>query len=456
MDTLEADPRRRRPVGAAVRESLALAEAEGRKPPARDKVEDAVFQLGKLAELLPPGTPATGPAPPPDPAVAVQLEARKKAFLKDYEDKPFELAYMVVQAAKDPRRPDPRPDVLRLWLSLLRPEKGKPPDYEELHILELLSNLEVKDPAKEWRDVVGPAVELAEEAAQAHAELDPCPAGPLTDRLRKAAQKSDELRQAAEDALLNASSADRAKAVKRLDAAPSSGRSYESLRKDAASLRAALRCRDDALTLLPGYAAYLEHEPGRETDWKQAVEETRLLREVLAKPPGGGEGPPSEWFRETDAQTRSLRDSLNRLLRPMNSRLPTLIPPSPKAGAADAEDMRAMLRLPALSARGSGRALGGVARIGRPIEPGRRRAVRSRRGTAPPAGRGEGEEGRGRKGPAARPRVAGPPQAGRRRRVEGARRPWTGRFGNPRTRRPCRSWAGSCAAWKRLDETHKH
>ncbi len=219
MDTLEADPRRRRPVGAAVRESLALAEAEGRKPPARDKVEDAVFQLGKLAELLPPGTPATGPAPPPDPAVAVQLEARKKAFLKDYEDKPFELAYMVVQAAKDPRRPDPRPDVLRLWLSLLRPEKGKPPDYEELHILELLSNLEVKDPAKEWRDVVGPAVELAEEAAQAHAELDLCPAGPLTDRLREAAQKSDELRQAAEDALLNASSADRAKAVKRLDPA---------------------------------------------------------------------------------------------------------------------------------------------------------------------------------------------------------------------------------------------
>ncbi len=350
MDSLEADPRRRHPVGAAVRESLALAEDEGRKPPARDKVEDAVFQLGKLAELLPPGPPATGPAPPPDPAAAAQLEARKKAFLKDYEDKPFELAFMVVQAAQDPRRPDPRPDVLRLWLSLLRPEKGKPPDYEELHILELLSNLEVKEPAKEWRDVVGPAVELAEETAQAHAELDLCPPGPLTDRLRQAAQKSDELRQAAEDALLNASPADRAKAVKMLDPTQSGGRSYESLRKDAASLRAALRCRDDALTLLPGYAVYLEHEPGRETDWKQAVEQTRLLRDVLAKPPGGGEGPPSEWFRETDAQTRSLRDGLNNLLRPVNSRLPTLIPPSPKAGAADAEDMRAMLRLPALSA----------------------------------------------------------------------------------------------------------
>ncbi len=346
-DTLEADPRRRRPA-ATVRDSLALAVIEGRKPPGRDKVEDAVFQLGKMAELLPPEPPKTGPAPPPDPAAAAQLEARKKAFLKDYDGKPFELAFMVVQAAQDPKHPDPRPDVLRLWLSLLRPEMGKPPDYEELHVLELLSNLDVKDPQKEWREVVGPAVELAEEAAQAHAELDLCPPGPLTDRLREAGRKADEIRQAAEDALLNANPADRAKAAKKLDPAQSGGRSYEGLARDAASLRAALRCRDDALTLLPGYAAYLEHDPGREAEWKQAVEQTRILRDVLAKPPA--EGPPPEWFRETDAQTRSLRDGLNNLLRPVNSRLPSLIPPSAKAGAADAEDMRSLLRLPALSA----------------------------------------------------------------------------------------------------------
>ena len=37
-------------------------------------------------------------------------------------------------------------------------------------------------------------------------------------------------------------------------------------------------------------------------------------------------------------------------MQPVNARMHALIPPNPKAGAADAEDMRALLALPALAA----------------------------------------------------------------------------------------------------------
>src|SRR5207237_971063 len=98
---------------------------------------------------------------------------------------------------------------------------------------------------------VGAAVQLVEGAAQAHAELDLCaPAPPLKGWLEAWADDADDRRQKAEDLFLNAKPAERAKAAKPLDDALTDARGCQALKETLRILRGALRCRDDALTLL--------------------------------------------------------------------------------------------------------------------------------------------------------------------------------------------------------------
>ena len=183
------------------------------------------------------------------------------------------------------------------------------------------------------------------------------------------------------------------------------------------------------------------------------MEQTRILRDLLAKPPA--EGPPPEWFRETDAQTRSLRDGLNNLLRPVNSRLPVLIPPSAKAGAADAEDMRAVLHLPALSAPDRVALWGAWRELADRLN--KEATAPSGPADPPPSPDGEKAKKDEREGALLRARVSlallgldggdGTKAAGR---------PGPG---GPEARRrdgPAGTGSGACAAWKRLDETHGH
>jgi hypothetical protein len=342
----EIDSRRKAPPPLAKPRSLAEAVAGGLKPPA-DVDPELMRRLTQLADLR-----LRGAATPPDAAALTQLDDKKKALLKDYDNKPFELAWTLFRAAR--KDASLRPEDLREWSALLHPE-GKPaPDYAEVALLDALAALPVKTADTDWpAAAVAAALELTDEAEQAEAQLRllaPAVPGWLKEELGywrdAAAQKRDEARALLLDA---PAPADRAKSLQPLKEALSGERGYTALKDGVLAVRAAVHVRDDAQDFLAAFAPYLEHDRKRADDWRAAVDQTRALDDLLTRK--SPDGASARWLRAVAAQRRDLQDVLNRLRRPLESaRLKELIDQSPRSGGADAEELNALLRTTALPA----------------------------------------------------------------------------------------------------------
>ena len=171
-----------------------------------------------------------------------QLEARKKAFLKEYDGKPFALSWTVFQAAKE--HPETRPErAARLAEPAADERGGRGRTMPRFIFWKLLAALAAKDPAVEWpAAAVGAALELTDEAEQADAEVKlgrPVLAGPLAQWLLQWREEADGRRQAALDLLLNAKPAERGKAAGPLEAALTDARGFRAAKEAVRGLRAA-------------------------------------------------------------------------------------------------------------------------------------------------------------------------------------------------------------------------
>ncbi|HVS35601.1 MAG TPA: hypothetical protein VMS17_08465 [Gemmataceae bacterium] len=356
------EQRKKAPGAAGLGEpdSLALADALHRPPPANP--EQALDTLVHLANLH----------AKPD-AKPEQLKAETDAFLKQHENQPFELSWLVYQAAK--AHPETRPEELRFWLSLLHPEGRPVPDYAEIHLLERLSRVELPQPkdapelggaAQDWKEAAASALKLAdaaEGAGAAWALLPPLPDA-LMDYFDKWRQEAAGRRRAAEALLLkkplDLRAAQAALEAVRTDAPGFMGRGYAELRGDLDRLGTAIRCRDEAFRLVPGFAenggpvgTWSQTMPQQGAAWKNLVEQeektARLARDFADRLSDTTNLSP-QWFRETQTQTETLQEALDTLMDAVSSRrLRSLIGQRDRAGGADAGEMEAALRLPAWS-----------------------------------------------------------------------------------------------------------
>ena len=275
------DDRRKELNGAAALGepgSLALAVKEGKLPPAEpiDAVDPTKPTLTSLAVLH---ARTRLPKDPTMPDPAAQLATDATAFQKAYETKPLELSWLIFQAAKE--NPSTRPEELAFWLSLLH-AGGKPvPDYAEIHVLEQLAKLQVPNPKDapdaevDWKNAVASALALTEAAESANAEWELLPSlpDPLTDYFGKWRKEAAGRLQAAKALLFKGKPEDRPAAKKELDAVRTDDRGFAELRRALHRLSEALRCRDDALRLVPGFAENGGPSPRGLAEWRTAVEQ---------------------------------------------------------------------------------------------------------------------------------------------------------------------------------------
>jgi hypothetical protein len=324
-------------VGAAAKgepRSLCEAEARGKKPPGGSPAE-ALRPLKFLGTLF-----GQVQQPKADDKAREALAREKDQFLKPFKDKPFDLAYVVFHAALADEAP--RAEDVRCWSALLHPEDQPPPPYEEIAFLRRVAGLKVDKPEDWPTAAVREALQLVQEASQTEVQLlvpQPWLAAPLAEVTTR--------RRQALDLLFGPDLAGRKKAAETLSEAT---RLYRDLGWQARTLREAQRCRDEALILLPGYAAYLENDPENLQPWQQAAEQARQLRDVLAQPLKGPPG--GDLLRRLEGQAANLRKSLNTLRQATDpDRLERLIAQSRRAATADPREISAVLLLPCLPGR---------------------------------------------------------------------------------------------------------
>lgn len=274
----------------------------------------------------------------PSETAADRLTKKMEEFAKKFDGRPFDFAWTIFAAAlKDS---EPRSEHVRCWCDLLR-TGGKPlPPYDEIRFLQRLASLSVSKP-DDWPAAVSDALHLAELAAQVET-FKPNQQPWLRAEYEQAVHK----RQTAEALLFAPTGAARAEATAPMSAALSAfGDLYEHL----AILRDAHRTRDEALVFLPGYADYLERDPTRLDGWLDAVQNTPLLRALLAKTPDAAQL--ASKLSEVKQKASTLQNSLKKMREPLDVPLARgPIAASSPARAADALEMRALLRLPTLTA----------------------------------------------------------------------------------------------------------
>jgi hypothetical protein len=311
--------------------SLAEAVARGRKPP--NVTADDLRQLKGLATAW-ARVKQPKPNEKPTEKETAELPEKMKAFLKPYDDKPFELAWTIFAAAlKDNTL---RPEDVRCWYELLTPE-GKPaPPYDEIRFFRRLAELPVAKP-EEWPAAAGEALQLAELAAKVET-LKPLKQPWLLTEYAEARKR----REAAEALLLSPTPGERAQAAKPVS---ETLQAYGDLHQHLVTLRDARRTADEALVYLPGYVPYLDHNRTLLEDWLYAVRNARDLDEMLGKTPAAEQV--QDRLREVGEKASTLRGGLKKLAEPVEGAVNEgPISKSRPFIPADALKMRALLRLP--------------------------------------------------------------------------------------------------------------
>jgi hypothetical protein len=260
-------------------------------------------------------------------------------FLKKFEGRPFDLAWTVYSVAA--AEGAPKQGQLRCWYGLLQPEGQPPPPYNETAFLKRLGDLRVEKPTDWPAAAVADALRLTAEAEKVEAgnpQLQPW----LKNEYPAAARK----RRAADDLLFDADPARRAAAPPALAEALDK---FQSLGRSLDTLNEAQRLRDESLVFLPAYPPYLEFDAANDKVWEEAVRTTRELDDLLAKP---ADGPlPPEVQRQMGALVTTLSNNLRKLRQPLDSTwVRQSIGESQPVSGVDAVQMRALLRLPCLTA----------------------------------------------------------------------------------------------------------
>jgi hypothetical protein len=326
--------------------SLAQAAARGRKPPDLS-TPGALAKLLALTDLAakpqaskPAQKEPDKPAPDKD---AAKIATDRDAFLKNYEGKPFDLAWTVFEAAC--REPHPRPEQLRFWDSLLSlawdalPAAGRPryAETKALHDLAVWS----AQPGEEWpAALVHLALQVIREEERAGAG-DPAFQSWVQDVVAVAAKSRGEGRR-----LLEGRDARAIETATNHLADALQG--YKRVNQALSTLEQAQRQLDEALARLPGLAVYVEQEPAALERWRAQVRNARKLRGKLQGPPAREAAVLINLLSEMEELATSLRNELGRLGQPSDpGRWKKMIAPEGHPTAAAWQEVDAVLAGPA-------------------------------------------------------------------------------------------------------------
>ena len=314
--------------------SLAREVARGRKRPdlntgnVLEKYRDLLALATKLAAI-----------PKADPKDQERLKTNQAALLKEFKDKPFDLAWMVFDELLK-RELRPTQERVRFVAQLLGEEPQAPP-YEEIDLVRRLAAWKVE--TKNWDgQQVRVLLQLTDKATQALAAADDKQLRPWVKDYLAEAKKQ---RQVAERALFDPGEMTAEEVSAALNDAL---RINQELLVQLRTLAEAFRVRDDALVRLAGYAPYLEDRPGEETLWLKAIKSTHNLQDELKAPPSHVT---AETFLKIGNLTATLQDEgKDRLQGPLVEQARALIRTSDKAGVDELDKMNALLRIPWLEA----------------------------------------------------------------------------------------------------------
>jgi hypothetical protein len=306
------------PASGVKPRSLAEAVAQGAKPPEVTPADAAKYRglTAKASVLL---------TKPDDPS-RTAFEAQRGEFLKAFEGKPFELAWLIVDRAAAERNPS-RALVL-LWGELLRSDPALS-DYDEVRFVVRLADL-VQDAApKTWpAAAVADAVHVARDASRL--EAAPAWAEPWLGKARAdiAARREE---------ALGADPLDLTKAAPLLINLRAD---EEALLRQLDELSAACRARDEALDLLPDLGAAVAADASLERPWVEAAQGLGEVQRSL------DEGKPDDVRRLTRAAS-DLRERLERLRAAFDRPRWAEVSAEPrKARPADAAMLSALLASP--------------------------------------------------------------------------------------------------------------
>ncbi|MCC6419413.1 MAG: hypothetical protein IT429_14350 [Gemmataceae bacterium] len=273
-------------------------------------------------------------APKPDEKDREKLQTDRTALLKQFQGKPVELAWMVLEGLV--REAAPSQARVQFIHGLLT--AAKIPGYEETALLKRLATQWKGDP-KDWPGAAARlALDVGKTAAQVEAAvLDPRVVPWVTPALDAARKK----RLAAHALLFTPETAPE----EIRDTLDDALRAYRAAGERVQVLSTAYQVRDDGLVKLAGSFRYFEELPEAGA-WRDAVETARQLRDLLHARPATA--------KEVDEATRKIgkvSDTLQialagTLVGPVETRFRDLMGRKAKAGSADWAIMNALLRLP--------------------------------------------------------------------------------------------------------------
>jgi hypothetical protein len=314
--------------------SLAEAVARGQKPP-DGPIKEPLRQLKELGTTWARVNRPAKPEDKPTDRDRDQLKADGAAFLKKYGEKPFDLAWTVFEAALEDKAL--RVDHLLCWCELVKAEDSP---YKEIRFLNQLAKLQVTKP-DEFPAAASVALQMAKRAEEVET-LNPVKQDWLAAKYAEARQR----REAAEKLLFSANPADRARAGK---PAEDAFQAFDDLYARLELLQKAQRTRDEALVFLPGYPPCLEQYPDKMAAWSAAVQNAGDLQEMLSKTPKPEQV--DDMLKEVRKTESTLRTGLENLSAPLNeAAAPGRFNDRRAFREADAREMRALLRLSALTA----------------------------------------------------------------------------------------------------------
>jgi hypothetical protein len=326
---------RRPPLPPAEPPSLAVAARRGKPSDAPDA--ETVTGIRNLAVRYAMAKEPRGE----DPDVKKGVEELLKKLTR-----PEDLGRAAFEAATRQR---PTKQLVQFLVYLLDKAKARP--FPETRVLVRLAGLPDKDwPAEE----AVLALRVAWEAEEADATDTRADAW-----LQEARQKAAGLREKGQKLLFTPDPVTTDLPAPALEEAL---RTYQSLNRDARTVSAALRTRDEALSLLAGYEASLEFDGTPEPDWEKAVDQACRLREALVVPGPAAGGtssaarsprPAAEVQRCHEAVLDALAhlpaydpNDMNSSHQPVGTEyLKRLIDPSATRGSADAR-VAALLETP--------------------------------------------------------------------------------------------------------------
>ena len=308
--------------------SLAEAVARGRKAPAlsgevRQKMND-------LAEL-----DARVRGPKPDDKDKAKLGTDRADFLKQFEGKPFDLAWTVFQVAAS--ETNPRLELVHFWCDLLRSIKPPAPFAETDFLLRVDK---VSGDSQDW------PVQAIRHALQTVRDAELVAAGDadVLGWVRAWIDEAQRKRQQGEAALFSEDSGLWESATGQLrDAA----RDYQMILRHMKTIEDALQLRDEAVVFLPDHLAYLEINAADEATWFSALQTTRELRNALAASPARSAKLPADSFKRIGTLAETLQECLRVLRQPFApARVKAVIEQARNAGAAGWHDLNGLLDCP--------------------------------------------------------------------------------------------------------------